>query len=72
MSGVVKHTELHKRSSALKKLKTEEKQLLQMIAETKEQLTQLQVEAINIKAKIHAPTEPGASTSHQDNASKQS
>ncbi len=54
MSGVVKHAELHKRSTELRKLKAEEKQIQEMICEAKNQLTQLQVEAINIKVKTHS------------------
>ena len=44
--------ELQKRYTERAKLKSEEKDLLQMIEKTKSQLAQLQAEAIDIKAKI--------------------
>ena len=45
-------SELQKRYTERAKLKSEEKDLLQMIELTKSQLAQLQAEAIDIKAKI--------------------
>ena len=50
-------SELQKRYTERAKLKSEEKDLLHMIEKTKNQLAQLQAEAVEIKAKIKPKTQ---------------
>ena len=51
-------TELQKRYTERAKLRGEEKDLIKMIAKTKSQLTQLQVEALDIKSRVRNTTQP--------------
>ena len=50
-------SELQKRYTERAKLKAEEKDLVQMIEKTKAQLTQLQVEALDIKSRIRTTSQ---------------
>ena len=51
-------SELQKRYTERAKLRAEEKDLIKMIQKTKAQLTQLQVEALDIKSRVTNTTQP--------------
>ena len=55
-------SELQKRYTERAKLRAEERDLIKMIAKTKAQLTQLQVEALDIKSRISNTTQHEAKT----------